>query len=208
MDHEMDVTTHQLSMLLESLPMVAYICNADGNFEITYVSGSVEEMTGYLPSQFKQDRVFWFKCIHEDDRKKFLDDLYESCRHEKYRTKYRIRVSQGTYRWISDTRRMVKKGEDGKTKYIVGAWQDISEEIKLRQESDYRLQQVIQADKLASLGQVVAGVAHEINNPNSFITYIKKLKIEFPSCFSLAKKGENSFLSFRKRLWHVCCLRK
>ncbi len=30
------------------------------------------------------------KRIHEDDPKKFPDDLYESCCHEKYRTKYRI----------------------------------------------------------------------------------------------------------------------
>ena len=50
-------------------------------------------------------------------------------------------------------------------------FQDITEEKRLRQESEYRLQQVIQADKLASLGEMVAGVAHEINNPNSFITY-------------------------------------
>ncbi len=50
-----------------------------------------------------------------------------------------------------------------------GIDRDITEEKILRKESEYRLQQVIQADKLASLGEMVAGVAHEINNPNSFI---------------------------------------
>lgn len=48
---------------------------------------------------------------------------------------------------------------------------DITNEKKLRRESEYHLHQIVQADRLASLGEVVAGVAHEINNPNTFITY-------------------------------------
>jgi signal transduction histidine kinase/CheY-like chemotaxis protein len=63
------------------------------------------------------------------------------------------------------------KDESGRLKRMLGIFRDVTEEKKLRQESEYRLQQVIQADKLASLGEVVAGVAHEINNPNSFISY-------------------------------------
>jgi len=53
---------------------------------------------------------------------------------------------------------------------IVFIAKDVTEEKKLRQQSEYRLQQVIQTDKLKSLGEVVAGVAHEINNPNAYIT--------------------------------------
>jgi PAS domain S-box-containing protein len=54
---------------------------------------------------------------------------------------------------------------------VLTIFEDLTEEKRLRQESEYRQQQIIQADKLASLGEVVAGVAHEVNNPNSFIAY-------------------------------------
>ncbi|MFH1076099.1 MAG: ATP-binding protein [Pseudomonadota bacterium] len=163
-------TTEQLSVLLESLPIVPYTCMADKNFGITYVGSSIKEITGYTPSQFMESETFWIDHIHADDRNRIMAKLLLLFEYGKQRNEYRWEVSDGSFKWFSDTRRLVLLA-DGQPSHVVGTWQDITEEKKIRQESEYRLQQMIKADKLASLGQVVAGVAHEINNPNSFITY-------------------------------------
>jgi len=63
------------------------------------------------------------------------------------------------------------KNENGEVFRLLQIIKDITKQKKLQLEADQHLQHIIQSDKLSSLGEVVAGVAHEINNPNSFITY-------------------------------------
>lgn len=163
-------TTEQLSLLLEALPIVSLTCLPDGDFRITFISNTIEEITGYKPEQFMADPGFWAARIVEEDRLQVLGELPKVPAAAKGRFEYRFQAADGSLRWFDDTRRLVL-GPDGTPSHIAGMWRDITEEKRLRKEAEYRLQQVIQRDKLASLGVVVAGVAHEINNPNSFITY-------------------------------------
>ncbi len=161
--------TDHLSLILESLPIVSFTCNADRDFEITFVSNTIEEVTGYAPRQFLQDRLFWQSNIHPDDRQKIISEMRSGIKKLTHRCGYRFRIADGSYKWLSDYRKVIEL-PDGSLN-IVGAWQDVTEEKKIRQEAELRLQQMIQTHKLTALGEVVAGVAHEINNPISFIAY-------------------------------------
>ena len=163
-------TSERLSVVLESLPIVTFTAKGDEHAEITYITGTVEEITGFRPDEFLKEPGFLMDHIHPDDR-----SVVRSChlgigKKGMCGCEFRFRAANGTYRWFSEFCRLIH-GPEGSIGRIVGMWQDVTEEKRILQESNTRLQQVIQAHKLASLGEIVAGVVHEINNPNSFITY-------------------------------------
>jgi PAS domain S-box-containing protein len=60
---------------------------------------------------------------------------------------------------------------EGRVTHFVGVERDITEEIKLRD-------QLVHSERLSAVGEVVAGVAHEINNPLQTIIGCVELMIE------------------------------
>jgi PAS domain S-box-containing protein len=74
---------------------------------------------------------------------------------------------------------------------IVVILRDITERKESEELLHTQTRQLLQAEKLASIGALVAGVAHEVNNPNQVISMNARFLIEgLPSLFILAENDE------------------
>ncbi|SPF31460.1 putative Histidine kinase [Syntrophobacter sp. SbD1] len=59
--------------------------------------------------------------------------------------------------------------EGGREIGTVGIFSDLREHLRMRKELEHTRRQLMQAEKIASIGRLAAGIAHEINNPLSGI---------------------------------------
>ena len=132
-------------------------------------------VTGYSPADFRREPDLWYKMVHHKDRAKVLEQARMALAgKESDPVEHRIIHRNGTVRWIR-SKVAVTKNESGSVTAYDGLINDITNLKKAESSAALRARQLIQADKLASLGILVSGIAHEINNPNNFIMLNIKL---------------------------------
>lgn len=130
------------------------------DFQIIYVSENVQDLMGYRSENF-QDKGFWSRCIHDEDRGSVFALIPDLIDRGSISFEYRFRHANGTFRWVRDDLKVLRN-QDGRPTEIVGSWTDITEKKIMEQ-------QMLQAAKLASLGELAAGIVHELNQPLSII---------------------------------------
>lgn len=114
----------------------------------------------------------WKRCVHPDDFEvaKNLVDLAITKEHE-LENDYRIIRRNKEVRWIRVKAEIVTDPVSGERKVLGVNW-DVTAEKESEAEIEKQRQIAVQNAKLASLGELAAGVGHEINNPLSIITLL------------------------------------
>ena len=144
-----------------------------------HYSSECQGLYGWTRTSDEVSYEDWLKCVHPDDRVRVNHDLREAAKTRcALNSEFRILRPDGTVRWLWSKGGTFSDAQ-GRPTRMIGITFDITARkeaeahvITLLTQAEQREQdlrekqaQLVQAAKLASIGELATGVAHEINNP-------------------------------------------
>lgn len=118
-----------------------------------------------------------FYAEHEQDRiSNYIDDCIKSG--NEFNDEFEFITHKNNRRWVRVVGTPVSD-TNGHISTLRGTFQDITEEKELKASLEDEKIKSLQASKLATLGEMAAGVAHEINNPLAIISGNAQLLTRF-----------------------------
>ncbi len=173
----------QALRVVEASPVVSFRWLARDGWPVDYVSQNVSRW-GYRPEDIRAGRPAYTEIIHPDDLSRVTNEvtLHTIAGSTGYMQSYRIRAADGRYFWVEDNTRVIrdKSGAivayegvvtdvDVQKRYEQELATNLAEQKALNKQLEAAQSQLLQSEKMASIGQLAAGVAHELNNPIGFV---------------------------------------
>jgi PAS domain S-box-containing protein len=151
------------SRLLESFPDLILVIDLEERY--TFVSARSADLLGYRPDEMLRRKISELTDYSAD-----MLSLYQSIVSGKEAfgaAEYGMRHRNGSWRTMRASGSQLVDAE-GKISGVIVSIRDITVERKLEQ-------QIVESERLAAMGAMIGGVAHELNNPLTSILGVSEL---------------------------------
>ncbi len=171
------------TQVVNASSVVCFRWAATEGWPVVFVSDNVMQW-GYTAEQLTSGDPAFVALIHPDDLRRVVDEVahHTATGAYKYEQEYRLVTADQRTIWVADSTK-VHRDADGKVIYYDGVLTDITERkaqqlmltetLNRQRQLNKRLEeahnQLLQSEKMASIGQLAAGIAHELNNPIGFV---------------------------------------
>ena len=178
-----DLALRIASRVVNASSVVCFRWRAEEGWPVAFVSENVSQW-GYTADALLGGKPSFAEMIHPDDLAQVMQEVvdYTAEGRSPYFQEYRIVTQGGHIRWVIDET-MVIRAADGHVEFYDGVLTDITdrklaeetlgqslvEQRALNKKLEEAHNQLLQSEKMASIGQLAAGVAHELNNPIGFV---------------------------------------
>ena len=123
----LEASEEQHRSLVANIPGAVYRCAFDDDWTIDFMSGAIEELTGYPAESFVGSRTNGWRTIEHPDDSDILGDVIrlDIAAGRPYAHEYRIVRADGEVRWVLDKGRAAH-GPDGEVLWLDGVLLDVT----------------------------------------------------------------------------------